>query len=122
RSAVAARAEAQTQLRALIVTAPEPLRTQLRGLGLRRLLVTCAGMRPDYARIDEPDQATKTALRSLARRHARLPTEIDELDAQLEPLVEHINPALTAAHGVGTDVAGQLLVTAGDNPDRLRSE
>ena len=44
------------------------------------------------------------------------------LDALLTPLVAQINPALTAANGVGTDVAGQLLVTAGDNPDRLRSE
>jgi transposase len=48
RSAISARAEAQTQLRALIITAPEPLRAQLRGLGLRRLLATCAALRPDY--------------------------------------------------------------------------
>ena len=122
RSAVAARAEAQTQLKALLITAPEPLRTQLRGLGLRRLLTTCAALRPDHGRIDEPEQATKTALRTLARRHAQLATEIDELDAQLAPLVRQINPALTDANGVGTDVAGQLLATAGDNPDRLRSE
>ncbi len=27
-----------------------------------------------------------------------------------------------AVHGVGTEVAAQLLTTAGDNPDRLRSE
>jgi transposase len=122
RSAIAARAEAQTQLKALIITAPEPLRTQLRGLSLRRLLATCAALRPDPGRIDEPEQATKTALRTLARRHAQLTTEIDELDEQLAPLVQQINPALTDAHGVGTDVAGQLLVTAGDNLDRLRSE
>ena len=122
RSAISARAEAQTQLKALLITAPEPLRAQLRGLGLRRLLTTCAALRPDYGRIDEPEQATKTALRTLARRHAQLTTEIDDLDALLAPLVATVNPALTAANGVGTDVAGQLLVTVGDNPDRLRSE
>jgi transposase len=122
RSAIAARAKAQTQLRALVITAPEPLRTQLRGLSIRRLLITCAALRPDLDQLTEPEQATKVALRTLARRHTQLSTEIDELDAQLTPLVEQINPALTAAHGVGTDVAGQLLVTAGDNPDRLRSE
>jgi transposase len=122
RSAIAARAEAQTQLRALMTTAPEPLRGQLRNLPLRRLLSTCAALRPDVTRIDEPEQATKTALRTLARRHAQLTTEIGELDALLAPLAAQINPALTAANGVGTDVAGQLLVTAGDNPDRLRSE
>jgi transposase len=31
-------------------------------------------------------------------------------------------PALAAVKGVGTDTAATLLVTAGDNPDRLRSE
>jgi transposase len=36
--------------------------------------------------------------------------------------VAAINPRLVAAHGVGTDVAGQLLVTAGENQDRRRSE
>ncbi|MGY1806417.1 IS110 family transposase [Blastococcus sp. SYSU D00669] len=118
----AARAEAQTQIRALIITAPEPLRGQLRTLTLRRLLATCAAMRPDPTGSADPVQATKTALRSLARRHARLSEEIDDLDTLLTPLVGAINPALAAAHGVGADVAGQLLVTAGDNPDRLRSE
>ncbi len=122
RSAIAARAEAQTQLRSLVITAPEPLRGQLRTLTTRRLLTTCAALRPDLTAITDPLQATKTALRALAHRHAQLSTEIDELDTLLAPLVAQINPALTAANGVGTDVAGQLLATAGDNPDRLRSE
>jgi transposase len=122
RSAIAARAEAQTQLKALVITAPEPLRARLRGLTTRPLVAACAALRPDPARLSDPAQATKTALRTLARRHLQLTTEIDDLDAQLEPLVARINPALTAATGVGTDVAGQLLVTAGDNPDRVRSE
>jgi transposase len=62
------------------------------------------------------------ALRSLARRHQQLTTEIDELDTLIAPLVAAINPTLVELSGVGTDVAGQLLVTAGDNPQRLRSE
>ena len=62
------------------------------------------------------------ALRALARRHQQLSVEIDELDALIGPLVTAINPTLTGLFGVGTDVAGQLLVTAGDNPQRLRSE
>ena len=56
------------------------------------------------------------------RRHQQLSAEIGELDALITPLVTQINPALCALLGVGPDVAGQLLVTAGDNPDRLRSE
>jgi transposase len=66
------------------------------------------------------------ALRSLARRHQQLSTEITELDALVTPLVTPLvtalNPTLLALAGVGPDVAGQLLVTAGDNPHRLRSD
>ena len=122
RSAITARAEAQTQLKALLVTAPEPLRAQLRELTTRQLVIACAALRPDTDRIADPVHATKTALRTLARRHQQLTAEIADLDADLAPLVARINPALTAATGIGTDLAGQLLVTAGDNPDRLRSE
>jgi Transposase IS116/IS110/IS902 family len=37
-------------------------------------------------------------------------------------LVGQINPALRAAYGVGPDTAAQLLVTAGTNTHRLRTE
>ena len=62
------------------------------------------------------------ALRALARRWQALQTEIDDLDTQLTPLVTTLAPQLVALPGVGVDTAGQLLVTAGDNPKRLRSE
>jgi len=58
----------------------------------------------------------------LARRWRALQAEIDDLDAQLTPLVTAVAPELIALPGVGVDTAGQLLVTAGDNPGRLRSE
>ena len=121
-SAVDQRADCQRRIKSLIVTAPEPLRAPLRGLKDARLIATCAGLRPDSARIGEPEQAVKTALRALARRHAALTVEIDELDELIAPLVTAINPALMACNGVGADVAGQLLVTAGQNADRLHSE
>lgn len=122
RSAVDHRADCQRRIKSLIVTAPEPLRAQLRGLHGARLITTCAALRPDPARIDEPTQAAKTALRSLARRHHALTEEIDDLDALIGPLVKQINPDLLECNGVGADVAGQLLVTAGENADRLHSE
>ncbi|MGV1050490.1 MAG: IS110 family transposase [Solirubrobacterales bacterium] len=122
RSAVEQRADCQRQLKALLVTAPELLRAQLRGLGTTALLATCAALRPDATRIGDPEQATKTALRQLARRHANLTEEIDELDHLIDPLVAAINPALLEVFGVGPDVAGQLLVTAGQNTDRLHSD
>jgi transposase len=66
--------------------------------------------------------ATKTSLRSLARRWQQRQAELDQLDAQLQELVTAVAPTLIALPGVGVDTAGQLLVTAGDNPQRLRSE
>jgi transposase len=122
RSAIAQRADCQRRIKSLIVTAPEPLRAQLRGLKGVKLISTCAALRPDRARIGDPEQAAKTALRSLARRHQTLTEEIDDLDALIGPLVEAINPELLECVGVGADVAGQLLVTAGQNADRLHSE
>jgi transposase len=122
RSAVAARAQAQTQMKSLIVTAPDPLRSQLRELGVRQLVAHCAARRPDRGAAAEPTTATLLALRALAQRHQRLSAEIDDLDALITPLVSQLNPALCALLGVGPDIAGQLLVTAGDNPHLLRSQ
>jgi transposase len=122
RSAVDQRADCQRRIKTLIVTAPEELRARLRALGTTALLAACATLRPDTIRAGEPEQAAKIALRQLARRHAALTAEIAELDALIEPLVAAINPALLELKGVGADVAGQLLVTAGENTDRLRSE
>jgi transposase len=120
RSALKARSQAAHQLHCLVSTAPDGLRDELRTLGLGDLVVRAARFRPgDTA---DPMQATKAALRSVARRHRRLTDEIAELDADLDRLVASVAPNLVALNGVGTDVAGQLLVTAGDNPGRLRSE
>jgi transposase len=122
RSAVAQRSDAQRQIKTLIVTAPEALRAQLRTLGVKQLITTCANLRPDRADAGTPGTAAKIALRSLARRHQQLAVEVADLDQLIEPLVTAINPALIAVNGVGADTAGQLLVTAGENHDRLTSE
>jgi transposase len=122
RSAVSRRADAQRQMKALIVTAPETLRAALRGLGDRQLVTVCAGTRPDRARAGDPAAATRFALRVLARRHQQLTADIDDLDSLIAPLVTAISPALLGLNGIGPDVAGQLLVTAGENPQRLRSQ
>jgi transposase len=122
RSAMDQRADTQRQIKTLIVTAADELRTHLRGLAVRQLITTCANLRPDPADAATPTTATKIALRCLARRHQYLSTEITDLDNLLEPLVAAINPNLVAANGVGTDVAGQLLVTAGENHQRITSE
>ncbi len=114
------------------MTAPAQLRAHLQPMTITVLIRHCATRhcatrhcatrRPDPTQADNPTTATLLALRVLARRHQQLSAEIAELDALLTPLVAAINPALVALHGVATDVAGQLLVTAGDNPQRLHSE
>lgn len=122
RSAIDQRANTQRQIKTLIVTAPDEVRERLRSLSVKDLITTCANLRPDRADAASPVTAAKIALRSLARRHQQLSAEITDLDELLDPLVAAICPALVAANGVGTDVAGQLLVTAGENHDRLRSQ
>jgi transposase len=53
---------------------------------------------------------------------ADLEEEINELDARITPLLKATAPELLAVYGVGIDTAAALLVAAGDNPERLRSE
>ena len=122
RSAMNQRADAQRQIKTLIVTAPDELRARLRDLNGKQLIAACTNLRPDRSDATTPATAAKIALRSLARRHQHLSAEITDLDELLEPLVAAINPTLLAAHGVGTDIAGQLLVTAGENHQRITSE
>jgi transposase len=120
RGAMKARIQAGAQLDALIVTAPEQVRAPLRKLTSKQRVHACAALRPGP--VSDPASAAKTALRALARRWQVLQAEIDDLDVQLTPLVTAVAPGLLALPGVGVETAGQLLVTAGDNRDQLRSE
>ena len=64
----------------------------------------------------------KSALRDLARRWKTLDAEIKTLNSQIEVLVRLVAPELIELHGVGVELAGQFLVTAGDNAKRIHSE
>lgn len=120
--AVKARTAASNGLKAMILTAPAELRAAFDGLGLSALTAVCAALRPDRRRLADPTQATKAALRSLARRIGALNEEIVELDGALGDLVRRAAPRTMALRAIGVDHAGQLLTTAGENPERLRSE
>jgi transposase len=109
------------QIRHLGFTAPDELRERLRGVSRQQLAAEAAALRPRPGG-DPVTCATKTALRTLGRRVLALDEETAALDALLAELVTATAPALVAVHGVGVDTAAGLLVAAGDNPDRLRSE
>jgi transposase len=119
-SARKGRTQALNQMRGLISTAPEPIRAELRGLNVFHLLERASTYRPGAKR--DVVSLTKFTLRMLARRAMVLAEEITEIDSILKPLVKETAPQLVGALGVGTDAASALLVTAGDNPERLRDE
>jgi transposase len=120
RSAIHARTQAANQLHAVVSTAPEALRSTLRDLSLAALI-----SRASKLHVDTPVDAvtaTKRVLRGLARRWQYLDREVSRLDGELGTLVKETAPSLVALRGVGVDVAGALLVAAGDNPERLADE
>jgi transposase len=120
RSAVKAQQAAWRQIGTMLVNASAPLRDRLRGLSKTALLTTLAAARP--GQVSDPDDAdTLFALRTLARRHHHLTDEITAITERLRVRAATANPALMAIKGVGPVVGAQLLITAGDNPDRLRS-
>ena len=120
RSAVDVRREALTQLRAVIVTAPEPLREQLRRLSLAKLLDRCSRLRRS-ARPAPDELAVRLVLRSLARRVLAATSEADQLEREILAHVRALAPALLDEPGIGPIVAAQLIV-AWSHHGRLRSE
>ncbi len=122
RSAVKSRTQAANQLRNLVVTAPDGLRHRLRGLSTKELVALASRLRLK----DDPDdvvEATRFALRSVARRYDEvLSEEITRLDVHLDRLVAETAPKLVSLPGIGTDHAATLLSVVGDNPERLKSE
>ena len=119
-TAIKARTQATNALRALLVTAPAELREQLRGLSAAQLASTAAHLRPGP--IVTTTAATKLALRLLGQRYQALDAELAAVDAELDRLTAEAAPGLRQLCGVGSEIAGALLVAAGDNPGRLRSE
>lgn len=119
RSAMKSRTQALNQLHALVVTAPEPIRAQLRGLRRLQLLATCQAYRPGTG--DDLVSVTKYALRRLAIRILELTAEGAEVSKRRRRLLAQHAPELMAIIGVGPDTATALMLVAGDNPDRLSS-
>jgi transposase len=121
RSARSTKIKTLNQIRHLGFTAPDELRERLKGISRHHLAAEAAALRPRPGG-DPVMAATKTALRILGRRVLALDAEVAHIDELLAELVTATAPQLVALHGVGIDTAAALLVTAGDNPQRLRSE
>ncbi len=120
RSAVKAQQAAWRQIGALLVNAPAELRDRYRDLPETKLVATLANTRPDQ--LHDADAAeTLFGLRSLARRYRDLAVEITELEQRMLARATTANPGLMAVKGIGPVVGAQLLITAGDNPNRLRT-
>jgi hypothetical protein len=105
-----------------VVCAPDDLRDQLRKLTRMELIRTLAAWRPDMTDFRNVVSAYRITLRSLARRYLELHDEIGDLDGMINAIVDDLAPDLVAQNCIGHEIAGQLLLTAGDNSERLHSE
>lgn len=129
-SAVKARTSTFNTLWGVMIGAPSPLRDELVVLGKKTLVNRCLRLRPECNDLlglaADPDRlllaGVKTALRDLARRWMQLDEEVKTLNKQIDALVRAAAPDLLELHGVGVEIAGQFLVTVGDNAERIRSE
>lgn len=119
RSAVKARTAALNQIGHILISAPEAIRAKYGPLKGTARTDALARLRPSG---DPVHTAVLTALRSLARRVKELTAEHTALTKALDADVSAHNPGLRAAYGVGPDTAAQLLVTAGGNLERMRTE
>jgi transposase len=121
RSANKARTQSINQLRNIVATAPDELRTRLRGLKTTELVETCAAFR-----IRDDDDGllavTRLTLRELAQRVQHLDAQLERTTVRLRRITTAVAPDLVAIQGIGPDVASSILVSAGDNPHRLRNE
>ena len=120
-TAVKAHTQAIVTLKATLVTASDQVRAKLEPLSDYKLMTTCVGLDSDGDPAD-PDVTMRHVLCSLARRWFDLHQEIKTHTKRLKKLTTATAPRLLDAFGIGPDIAGELLVAAGDNTGRIRSE
>lgn len=122
KTAVAARRVALQMIQNTVICAPDELRDMLRKLTRMQLIRTLAAWRPDMTDYRKVASAYRIALKSLARRYLELHDEISDLNGMIAAIVDELAPTLVARNSIGHESAAQLLLTAGDNPERLHSE
>ncbi|CAQ86940.1 conserved hypothetical protein, homologous to putative transposase, IS110 family (plasmid) [Escherichia fergusonii ATCC 35469] len=87
-----------------------------------QLIRTLGSWRPDASEYRNVTNVYRISLKSLARRYLELHDEIADLDVMIAAIVDELAPELIKRNAIGYESASQLLITAGDNPQRLRSE
>ena len=120
RSAVKARTQTINQLRALLISAPDAIRSELWKSKPNQCVKGCAQLETlgDTVAL----QSLAMTLRLLAKRWLYLTDELCELDKTLERLTRQAAKRLRSQFGIGPQTAATLLAVAGDNPERLHSE
>jgi transposase len=120
RSAVQAASDAQRQLHALVIAAPDTLRGRLRGLTTPRLVSSCGRLR-QRADWDTETAATAASLRALASRIQLLNAKIADHTRAITTLVRAWRPDLLTPTGVGPMVAA-IVLCAWSHPGRCGSD
>ena len=120
-TAVKARTAAIITLKAVLVTVSDELRIELESLTDHKLIIVCAALETN-GNMSDPHVATRYTLAHLAQRWLDLHEEIKVHGAQLKVLTKTAAPKMLEQFGVGFDTAAEVLIAAGDNTDRIRSE
>jgi transposase len=118
--AVNARRAGLCQLRDLLITTPEPLRSELRPLSRAQLLRRLAAVRPDRQR-DVELRGTLLALRTVARRVQQLTAEERSLAQEIDTLTRALAPQLLDQPGIGPLAAAQIVISW-SHRGRIRTE
>ena len=121
RSARRQRSQTLTQLRSIVLCGPDEIRARFKDRPQTGLIAEAAAMRPRKGQ-DPVLYTTNMVLRGLAGRIGDLDDEIGIINTALRVLITETAASLLELHGVGVVTAATLLVAAGDNPERLRSE
>jgi transposase len=121
KTAVTARRVTLQLIQNTIICAPDPLRDQLRRHTRMRLIRTLASWRPDMTTYRDVESAYRITLKSLARRYLELHDEVADPEAMITGIVDELAPKLVTRNTIGYASAAQVLITAGANPERLRT-
>lgn len=110
-----------TTMKSLLVTAPDDIRTRYATMTNHALVNALVYCRPS-SDVTDPRNGVLTSLKILATTYRALRVQCDELETRIAALVSVINPHVINIVGCGALVSADLLISIGDNPERIHSE